>query len=169
MNLNYVAYSVKKWTIDSIAHAFNRWECMLHYLPKSWFDPCARSLSLDEVTIQPSLALFLDLVLSVTIILDDCYWIIVARLSWYSVKTCCQWYFQLGSWLRCSMNNSWFTGREISNWEAAIIEKIPFFVEIGIVLLGGWLFWIQDLRLIVNVDGDFFSVWVCNKVTGELE
>ena len=86
---------------DNTAYASDRCECMFSMLTRYGFTLCTRFSPADEVIIHPPLDFRLDFVPSVAMLTGVPFWMIVARLSGYSVNkclnNCC---FHIGRWLQ---------------------------------------------------------------------
>ena len=88
---------------------------------------------------QPLPDFGIDFVPSVAIIIVDLVWIMVVRLSGYSVKTChnscC---FQRCSLVQCS---DYFFGLWVldnSSFDFNVMTKLPFMIDKGKASLGDW-------------------------------
>lgn len=80
-SLTYFDYFDRNNNTDNTALASERCECILAMLSRSGFEPRASIFPFDDETTHPLPDFWLNLVLSVAIIIGDPSYIIVARLS----------------------------------------------------------------------------------------
>ena len=73
---------------DNTTYASERYECMFFMLLRSRFVSCARIFPADEVIIHQPPDYRLEFVPSVAMLIWVPSWMIVARISGYSVNTC---------------------------------------------------------------------------------